>query len=121
MLQEHENKQEGMFTKHAKLELYQISEHHALLKQRLDLVCDSLTLVKTDVEELKESLSFTQHDIDQRFSNINEKVQSLEKELSSTKEDVNVLQTTEQKWTSELRRDSQWVSKVGQEETICEY
>ena len=48
--------------------------------------------MKTDVKELKESLSFTQNDIDKSFSNINEKVQSLEKVLSSIKEDVGVIQ-----------------------------
>ena len=73
MLQEHKTKQEGMFTKHEKLVLDLISGHQALLKQRLDQLCDSLTLVQIDVEELKESLSFTQNDIDQRFSNINGK------------------------------------------------
>ena len=41
--------------------------------------------MKTNVEELKESFSLTQNDIDQRFLNINEKVQSLEKELRSTR------------------------------------
>ena len=80
MLQEHETKQEGMFTKHEKSVLDLISGYQALLKQRLDQLCDSLNSVKRDVEEHKESLSFTQNDIDQRFSSINEKVQSLEKE-----------------------------------------
>ena len=36
MLQEHETKQEGMFTKHEKSVLDLISGHHALLKGRLD-------------------------------------------------------------------------------------
>ena len=93
MLQEHETKKEGMFTKHEKSVLDLISGHQALLKQRLDQPCDSPTSVKKDVEELKESLSFTEKDIDQRFSKINEK------ELSSTKEDVRVIKTTErQAW-----------------------
>ena len=70
----------------------------------LDQLCNSLTSVKTDVEELKESLSVNQNDIDQRFSNINEKVQSLEKVLSSTKEDVSVIQTKEPTWTLEICR-----------------
>ena len=60
--------------------------------------------MKKDVEELKEHLSFTQNDIDQRFSNTDEKLQSLEKELSSTKEDVAVIQTTEPTWALEIRR-----------------
>ena len=81
--------------KHKKLVLDLISGHQALLKQRLDQLCNNLTSVKADVEEPKESLSFTQNDIDQRFSNIDEKVQSLEKELSLTKENVVVIQTTE--------------------------
>ena len=84
-----------------------ISGHQALLKKRLDQLCVSLTSVKTDIEELKESLSFTQNDIDQRFPNIKSLesgVQSLEKELILTKEDVGVIQTTEPTWTLETRR-----------------
>ena len=42
-LQEHENKQEGIITKHKKMVLDLISGHQALLKQRLDQLCDSLT------------------------------------------------------------------------------
>ena len=103
MLQEHETKQEGIFTKHEKSVLDLISGQ-VLLKQRLDQLCDSLTSVKTDVEELKESLSFTPNDIDQRFSKINEKVQGLEEELSSTKGDVLVIQPTEPTWAMEIRR-----------------
>ena len=53
MLQENETKQEEVFPKHKKLVLDLISRHQALRKQRLDLLCDSLTSVKTDVEELK--------------------------------------------------------------------
>ena len=86
MLQEHEIKQKRIFTKYPKSVLDLISGHPALLK---------LTLVKTDVEELKESLNFMENDIDHRFSNINEKVQSLEKELVSAKEDIGAIQTIE--------------------------
>ena len=71
MFQEHETKHEGMFTKHEKSVLDMISGHQTLLKQRLDQLCDGLTSVKTDIVELKESLSFAQNDIDQRFSNTN--------------------------------------------------
>ena len=49
MLQEHGSKQEGMFTKHEKLVLDLILGHQALLKQRLDQLCDRLTSVKADV------------------------------------------------------------------------
>ena len=42
-LQEHENKQEGMFTKHKEMVLDLISGHQVLLKQRLDQLRDSLT------------------------------------------------------------------------------
>ena len=100
MLQKHETKQEGMFTKHEKLVSDLISGHQALLKQSPD----SLISVKTDVEELKESPSFTQNDIDQRFWNINEKVKSLKKQLILTKEDVCVIQTTEPTWALEIHR-----------------
>ena len=51
--------------------------------------------MKTDVEDFKESPTFTQKHIEQKFLNINEKVQNLEKELSSIKEDVGVIQTAE--------------------------
>ena len=44
MLQEHETKQQRMFAKHEKLVLDLISGHQELLKQRLDQLCNSLTL-----------------------------------------------------------------------------
>ena len=69
MLQEHETKQGGMLTKHEKSVLDLISGDQVLLKQGLDQLCDNLTSVNTDVEELKESLSFTLNDIGQGFSN----------------------------------------------------
>lgn len=46
-----------MFTKLEKMVLNLILGHQALLKQRLDQVCNSLTLVKTDVEEPKKALA----------------------------------------------------------------
>ena len=64
MLQEHETKQEGMFTKHKKSVLDLISGHQTLLKKKLDQQCDSLISVKTDFEE---SPSFTQKHKDQKF------------------------------------------------------
>ena len=93
-----------MFTKHEKSVLDLISGHQALLKQALDRLRGSLTPMKLEVEELKESLSFTQNDVDHRFLNLNEKMQSLEKELLSTKEDVGVIQITEPTWSLEMRR-----------------
>ena len=104
MLQEHETKQEGIFTKDEKLVLDLILRHQALLKQRLDQLFDSLTSVKTDFEEFKESISFTQNDTDQWFSNINEKVESLVTEVTSTNKDVGVIQTAEPTWALEIRR-----------------
>ena len=99
ILQEHETKQTWNQTwnqtKHKKLVLDLISGYQALLKERLDQQFDSLTSVKTDVEDFKESPTFTQKHIEQKFLNINEKVQNLEKELSSIKEDVGVIQTAE--------------------------
>ena len=88
-LQELETKQEEMFTEYKKSVLDLISGHQALLKQSLDQLCNILTSITSVL------LSFTQNDIDQRFSNMNEKVQSLEKELSSTKEDLGVIQMIE--------------------------
>ena len=85
MWQKHKTKQEGIFTKHVNSVLDLISGHQTLLKQRLDQLCNSLTSVKTDVEELKASLSFTQNNLDQRFSNISSKVQSLEKKTKLKK------------------------------------
>ena len=104
MLQEHVTKQKGMLIKLEKSVLDLVSGHQALLKQNLDQHCDSLTSEKTDLEELKESLSFNLNDVNQRFSNINENVQSLKKELISTKEDVVVMQTTELTWSLKFRR-----------------
>ena len=56
MLQEHETKQEGMYTKHKKSVLDLISGYQALLKQRLDQLSDSLTSVKTELKNLKKAL-----------------------------------------------------------------
>ena len=92
-----------MFIKHEKLVLDLISEHQVLLKQRLDQLCYSLTSVKT-VEEPKESATFTQKNIYQRFSNINDKVQSLENKLTSTKEEVDAVQTAKPTWALDLQR-----------------
>ena len=72
ILQENETKQKGMLAKDEQYVLDLISGHQALLNHRFDQLCDGLTLVKTDVEELTESLSFTQNDIDQRSLNTNE-------------------------------------------------
>ena len=105
ILQEHETKQKGISTKHEKLVLDLISGFLALLKERLDQQFDSLTSVKTDVEDFKESPSFTQKHIEQKFLNKNEKVQNLEKEhKSSIKEDVGVIQATEPTRESEICR-----------------
>ena len=105
ILQEHETKQKGISTKHEKLVLDLISGLLALLKERLDQQFDSLTSVKTDVEDFKESPSFTQKHIEQNFLNKNEKVQNLEQEhKSSIKEDVGVIQTTEPTRESEICR-----------------
>ena len=43
-------------------------------KKRLDQICDSLTSMKIDDEELKVSLDFTQNDIDHGFSKLNKKL-----------------------------------------------
>ena len=71
MLQENETKQKGMLAKHEQYVLDLISGHQASLNHRLDKLCDCLALVKTDVEELNESLSFIQNDIDQWSLNTN--------------------------------------------------
>ena len=94
-----------MITKHEELVLNLISGHQTLPKQRLDKLYDNLTLVKTDVKEIKESHSFTQNDIDQRFSNKNEQEQRLEKELTSIKEEVGVVQVTKPTWAMEIHRN----------------
>ena len=104
MLEENETKHEEMFTKHEKSVLVLISGDQSFLKQRPDQLCNSLTSVKTDVEEHKESLSFTQNNIEERFWNIYQKVQSLEKELISKKEGVGVIQTIERTWALKVHR-----------------
>ena len=56
------------------------------------------------VEEPKESATFTQKNIYQRFSNINDKVQSLENQLTSTKEEVDAVQTAKPTWEMDVQR-----------------
>ena len=72
-----------MFTKHGHQ-----AGHQALLKQRLNQLYNSPTSVKTNVEELKASLSFTQNDIDQRFSNIMKKYKVWQKKKGKQKRNL---------------------------------
>ena len=62
-----ETKQEGMLRETCQNQI--ISS-----KKRLDQISDSLTSMKTDDEELKVSLDFTQNDIDHGFSKLNKKL-----------------------------------------------
>ena len=95
MLQEHESKKEGILTKHEKLVLKPDIRTSSITEAKPWLTMRQSYLVKTDIEELKESLL---------FSNINEKVQSLKKKVISEKEDIGVVQTTEPTWALEIRR-----------------
>ena len=68
--------------------------NNSLTNQRLDSL-------SKDINDLKESLEFSQNEYDDKFKNISEKVQKLEEEINLMKEELHVIQTTKLSWVME--------------------
>ena len=98
MLKEHEasvvQKNQEMFHKQEQSFLALISGNNSLTNQRLDSL-------SKDINELKESLEFSQNEYDDKFKNIGDKVQKLEEEINLMKEELHVIQTTKLSWVME--------------------
>ena len=90
-LKEHEasivQKNQEMFHKQEQSILAFISGNNSLTNQRLDIL-------SIDINDLKESLEFSQNEYDEKFNNMGDKVQKLEEEIDLMKEELHVIQTT---------------------------
>ena len=98
VLKEHEasivQKNQEIFHKQEQPILALISRNNSLTSQRLDSL-------SKDINNLKESLEFSQNEYDNKFKNMGDKVQKLEKETNQMKEELHVIQTTKQSWAIE--------------------
>ena len=95
MLKKHEasivQKNQEMFHRQEQSILVLISGNNSLTNQRLDNL-------SKDINDLKESLEFSQNKSDDKFRNIGDKIQKLEQKM---KEELDVIQTTKPSWTIE--------------------
>ena len=84
-----------MFYKQERSILALIFGNNSLMKQRL------VSLSK-DINDLKESLEFSQNECDDKFMNMDHKVQKLEEEIYRMKQELLVIiQTTKPLWVTE--------------------
>ena len=84
-------KNQEMFHKQEQSILALISENNSLMNQRLDKL-------SKDINDLKESLEFSQNEYDDKFKNMDEKIQKLEEKINLMKEELHVFQTTKPSW-----------------------
>ena len=98
ILKEHEasivQKNQEMFYKQERSILALISGNNSLTNERLDYL-------SKDINELKESLEFSQNDYDDKFKNMGDKIQKLEEKINLMKEELHVIQTTKPSWPIE--------------------
>ena len=85
---------EKMLREHEASVVQLIYGNNSLTNQRLDSL-------SKDINDLKESLEFSQNEYDDKFKNISEKVQKLEEEINLMKEELHVIQTTKLSWVME--------------------
>ena len=83
-----------MFHKQEQSILALISGNYSLTNQRL------YNLSK-DINDLKESLEFSQNEYDDKFKNMGDKIQKLEEKINLMKEELHVIQTTKPSWVIE--------------------
>ena len=98
MIKEHEEsiveKNQEMFHKQEQSILALISGNNALTNQRIDNL-------SKDINDLKESLEFSQNEYDDKFKNMGDKIQKLEEKINLMKEELHVIQTTKPSWAIE--------------------
>ena len=87
-------KQEEMFRSYENSIMQLISGNTTLKIQRLDNL-------SKEIADLKESLEFTQEEIEGKFNELNEKITPTERNLFSLKKDIEVIQTTKPSWAIE--------------------
>ena len=95
MLKKHEasivQKNQEMLHRQEQSILVLISGNNSLTNQRLDNL-------SKDINDLKESLEFSQNKSDDKFRNMGDKIQKLEQKM---KEELDAIQTTKPSWTIE--------------------
>ena len=105
MLKEHEGsivqKNQEMFHKQEQSILALISENNALTNQRIDNL-------SKDINDLKESLEFSQNEYDDKFKNMGDKIQKLEEKVNLMREEAHVTQTTKSSWA--IERDAKLIN-----------
>ena len=88
MLKEHEasivQKNQEMFHKQEQSILALISGNNSLTNQRLDNL-------SKDINDLKESLEFSQNEYDDKFKNMGDKTQKLEERITLMKEKIHII------------------------------
>ena len=98
MLKEHEasivQKNQEMFHKQEQSVLELISGKTSLTNQRIDSL-------SKDMNDLKESLKFSQNEYHEKLKNMGNKVQKLEEEEKLMREELHVIQTTKPSWAIE--------------------
>ena len=91
MLKEHEasivQKNQEMFHKQEQSILALISGNNSLTNQRLDNL-------SKDINDLKESLEFSQNEYDDKFKNMGNKIQKLEEKINLMEKELHVIETT---------------------------
>ena len=88
-------KQEEMFRSYENSIMQLISGNTTLKNRRLDNL-------SKEIAGLKESLKFTQEEIEGKFNELNEKITPTERNLFSLKKDIEVIQTTKPSWAIEI-------------------
>ena len=83
-----------MFHKQEQSILALISGNNSLTNQRLDNL-------SKDINDLKESLEFSQNEYDDKFKNMGDKIQKLGEKINLMKEGLHIIQTTKPSWAIE--------------------
>ena len=98
MLKEHEasivQKNPEMFHKQEQSILALMSGNNSLTNQRLDNL-------SKDINDMKESLEFSQNEYDDKFKNVGDKIQNLEEKINLMEKELRVIQTTKPSWVIE--------------------
>ena len=88
-------KQEEMFRSYENSIMQLISGNTTLKNRRLDNL-------SKEIAGLKESLKFTQEEIEGKFNELNETITPTVRNLFSLKKDIEVIQTTKPSWAIEI-------------------
>ena len=67
------------------------------------LTNQTLDNLSKEIEDLKESLEFTQEETEGKFSKLNETITSMERNLCSLQKDIEAIQTTKPNWEIEIK------------------